>query len=347
MLNTSLHKSRPKVSVLMITYNHEKYIEQAVRSVLMQETDFEYELVIGEDCSTDRTHEIVIALQKEFPDKIRLFLHPQNVGMIPNLVAVYGACEGEYIALLEGDDYWTSPHKLQLQVNYMEAHPDCRISFHATEVVFQDEPDRPSKLELPPNPEAVNFVTWLSHLTHRPVFMHTNSIVIRAIDKSLPSWFMELQFAADWPLVVWTMLHGGEMAFIEADKPMSVYRKHTGGVTHNYLTRGSEKRVGLLLKNLNDHLMVGQLLDPYLRQCLRPGVFLLNVELIREYLNLGARDAARRHFFQALSCTTWSSKKNLRTLASLAMQLYLSKIYAWIKLKNNLRPLQRIDKSKQ
>ncbi len=119
----------PKVSVLMITYNHEQYIEQAVRSVMMQETDFDYELVIGEDCSTDRTREIVLRLKEEFPDKIRLLLPEKNLGMIPNFVATYEACRGEYIALCEGDDYWTHPKKLQIQVDYMKGS-ECRMCFH-------------------------------------------------------------------------------------------------------------------------------------------------------------------------------------------------------------------------
>lgn len=110
--------NRMKVSVLMITYNHEKFIAQAIDSILMQQVNFDYEIVIGEDCSTDGTRAIVIQYQKEYPDKIRLLLPEENLGMHKNFVQTFRACQGEYIALLEGDDYWTSPRKLQKQVDF-------------------------------------------------------------------------------------------------------------------------------------------------------------------------------------------------------------------------------------
>jgi glycosyltransferase involved in cell wall biosynthesis len=126
---------QPKVSVLMITYNHESFIAQAIDSVLMQETVFPIELVIGEDCSKDRTREIVLEYQRRFPETIRLLLPVENLGANRNLVQTYEACRGEYIALLEGDDYWTDPHKLQKQVEFLEGHPDYVICHHDAIVV--------------------------------------------------------------------------------------------------------------------------------------------------------------------------------------------------------------------
>lgn len=119
-----MSEPRPKVSVVMITYNHEEFIEQAVNSVLMQGTDFDYEIIIGEDCSTDRTREILIELQKRHPDKIKLVLNPQNLGMIPNFVNVLSMARGEYVALLEGDDYWIDKYKLAKQVQFLEDNPE-------------------------------------------------------------------------------------------------------------------------------------------------------------------------------------------------------------------------------
>lgn len=115
---------RPKVSVVMITYNHERFIEQAVRSVLMQKAEFNYDIVIGEDCSTDRTRDILLQLQRQYPDRIKLLLQPQNIGMLPNFVATLNQAEGEYIALLEGDDYWIDPYKLMKQVEFLKNNPD-------------------------------------------------------------------------------------------------------------------------------------------------------------------------------------------------------------------------------
>src|SRR5512133_2186068 len=109
-----------KVSVLVMTYNHEKFIQQALDSVAMQETNFEYEILISEDCSTDRTRQVVLEFQGEHPDKVRLLLSEKNIHS--NEVVVRGICAacGEYIAMLDGDDYWTSPNKLQKQADFLD-----------------------------------------------------------------------------------------------------------------------------------------------------------------------------------------------------------------------------------
>lgn len=129
---------RPKVSVLMITYNHEAFIAQAIESVLMQVADFDYELVISEDCSTDSTREIVQGYQKSYPDRIRLFLTEQNIGYHRNLLETYRVCRGEYIAILEGDDYWTDPNKLQTQADIMDADPEVVICGHNVALKRED-----------------------------------------------------------------------------------------------------------------------------------------------------------------------------------------------------------------
>src|SRR3954451_17918743 len=98
-----------KVSALIITYNQEKFIEQAVRSALMQKVNFPYEIVIGEDCSTDGTRDIVRRLAEENPGRIRAILREKNLGMHLNHRATHAACTGQYLAILEGDDYWTDP----------------------------------------------------------------------------------------------------------------------------------------------------------------------------------------------------------------------------------------------
>src|SRR5256885_17089820 len=108
-----------KVSVPIVTYNQEKFIAQAVNSVLAQQTSFPFEIVIGEDCSTDGTRGIVQRLVAENPDKIRAICREKNLGMLENHRATYGACRGEYIAFLQGDDYWTDPQKLHKQREFL------------------------------------------------------------------------------------------------------------------------------------------------------------------------------------------------------------------------------------
>lgn len=115
----------PLVSVKMMTYNHAPFIAQAIEGVLQQKTNFPFELVIGEDCSTDGTPEIVFHYQENYPDVIRVITSEQNVGMHKNGRRIRKACRGKYIAFCEGDDYWHDPYKLQKQADYMESHPEC------------------------------------------------------------------------------------------------------------------------------------------------------------------------------------------------------------------------------
>lgn len=113
---------QPLVSVRIITYNHEPYIGRCIESVLDQKTDFEYEIVIGEDCSQDRTREICFEYQKRAPEKIRvLWWHENVMDMGGNHARTQARCRGEYIALLEGDDYWTDSNKLQKQIHLIRS----------------------------------------------------------------------------------------------------------------------------------------------------------------------------------------------------------------------------------
>ena len=115
----------PLVSVCMTAYNHEDYIAEAIESVLAQQTSFGMELVLGEDCSTDRTGPICREYAAKYPDRIRLVTSPGNVGMRANYRRTFDACRGKYVAYLDGDDWWTDPQKLELQVELMESDPGC------------------------------------------------------------------------------------------------------------------------------------------------------------------------------------------------------------------------------
>ena len=141
-----------KVSVIFITYNHRNHVERALRSVMAQETDFPFEVVVGEDCSTDGTQEILKEIAEEYPEheakgpddrQIRLFLREENTGGKPtlNVYETTQRCTGEYLAYLEGDDFWTDPHKLQKQVSYLEENPGVIAVTHGC--VMVDEKDDP------------------------------------------------------------------------------------------------------------------------------------------------------------------------------------------------------------
>lgn len=123
------------VSVYMVTYNHEKFIAQAIESVLSQQTNFNYEIIIGEDFSTDNTREIVKAFHEKHPDKIKLILQSENVGVKENVDCVFRACNSKYIAILEGDDYWTDPLKLQKQIDFLENNQEYSACFHNAKII--------------------------------------------------------------------------------------------------------------------------------------------------------------------------------------------------------------------
>lgn len=210
-----------KVSVAIITYNQAEFISQAIDSVLMQEVSFDYEIVIGEDCSTDGTRDILTAYQKKHPERIRLLLHEKNLGMNRNFIQTLQACDGKYVALLEGDDRWVSPYKLQKQVDFLENHPDCVMSFH--NVVVQKEADKyEAWWYLPSKPKE--FFTLEDLL--RGNFIPTGSTIFRAgLVEKFPEWFHKIKLG-DWPFFVLLAQHG-TIGFI--NEIMGVYRVHSMG----------------------------------------------------------------------------------------------------------------------
>ena len=128
------------VSVAITTYNHEKYIAQCIESALMQKSDFKYEIIIGEDCSTDNTRKICREYKKRYPEIIRLIEHKENVGLRKNNYSVWSSAKGKYIAYLEGDDFWTNENKLQIQVDFLEQNPEFMGSGHQTFLYFENNP---------------------------------------------------------------------------------------------------------------------------------------------------------------------------------------------------------------
>lgn len=127
-----------KVSACIIAYNLENFIADAIEGALAQKLDCSYEIVVSDDCSKDKTRDIIIGYQKKYPNKIRAILNEKNLGMTGNWINTIKSCEGEYIAICEGDDYWTDPLKLQMQINELEKHPECDMSFHPTIIKYMD-----------------------------------------------------------------------------------------------------------------------------------------------------------------------------------------------------------------
>jgi glycosyltransferase involved in cell wall biosynthesis len=146
--NPRLAARRPKVSILLITYNQEKYIIQALESVLMQETEYDYEINVIDDCSTDRTQEVVMHYAQKYPRIVRPYFNAENIGYEitqKNFYRGFQTLTGEYLAILEGDDYWSSPSKLQKQVAFLEANPDFAICTCNTVKIYEDASKEPHR----------------------------------------------------------------------------------------------------------------------------------------------------------------------------------------------------------
>ncbi|SDB68560.1 glycosyltransferase [Butyrivibrio sp. INlla16] len=140
-----MSKQNLKVSIVVATYNHEKYIRHSLDSILSQNVNFDYEVLIGEDCSTDNTAEIVREYANKYPDIIIPFIRETNLGMTENSLDLIMRTKGEYIALIEGDDYWIDCEKLQKQVDFLDSHPDHEACFGLCMIVDQDEVRQPDR----------------------------------------------------------------------------------------------------------------------------------------------------------------------------------------------------------
>lgn len=211
-----------KVSVLMITYNQEKYIAQALDSVLMQDVAFDYEIVIGEDCSSDATRAIVLDYQNRYPGKIRTLLPGKNIGMLQNFAQTYYACDGEYVAMLEGDDFWTCSTKLQKQADFLDRSPESALCFHPTELLQEGQSHAPDHR----HPLNCSEFSTIENLLEGN-FIQTCSVMFRnKLFGDLPRWFFT-GVIGDHPLHILNAAHGN-IGYL--DEVMGAYRIHAEGV---------------------------------------------------------------------------------------------------------------------
>lgn len=210
-----------QLSVCMITYNHEQFIAQAIESVLMQKTNFEFEIIICEDCSTDKTREICVSLKDKYPDKITLVLNKVNIGMLPNFIQALTARSGKYIALLEGDDFWTDPNKLQKQFDFLEANPEYSICFHNAFKLYEESNTK--KIFI--NKTKIKDTYSIDDILKQN-FIPTLSCVYRNhLIKDFPKWFYDAM-PGDWFLHILNAQFG-KLKYI--NEIMGTYRIHAGG----------------------------------------------------------------------------------------------------------------------
>jgi glycosyltransferase involved in cell wall biosynthesis len=243
----------PLVSVCVQTYQHVNYIKDCLEGILMQQTDLSFEILLGEDQSTDGTREICIEYAERFPDKIRLFLHRRenNIKINGNFTGRFNliynllSAKGKYIAICEGDDYWTDPLKLQRQVDFMEANESCTICFHPVRVKFSDsQPDQFQQLKGVTRNMIISSKDYIKYFSMRTVSMLFQKSILRILPDEFDSaplgdLFLQLFCASK-----------GNVGYIGGNA-MSVYRRGVPGAwseTRNHF-QWHEKR-------LNDFLNV-------------------------------------------------------------------------------------------
>lgn len=166
--------NNPLVSIGVITYNQEKYIEQCIDSLLMQKVNFKYEIIIGEDCSPDNTREILLRYKEKYPDIIKLILHDENVGPAQNINGVNRMATGKYLVFCEGDDFWVDENKLQKQFDFLEGHPEysavghnCFYAKPNGEVIYKAVGSKKDR------------VYTMNDYLNKGAFIHCNTIFIR------------------------------------------------------------------------------------------------------------------------------------------------------------------------
>ena len=237
------------VSVDMITYNHELYIAQAIEGVLMQKTNFKFELVIGEDCSTDTTAAVVKVYAQKYPDIIKARYNEKNLGVQENGLKTIQECTGTYMAFCEGDDYWTDPYKLQKQVDFLEANPKYVACGHESSVRFYvTEPY-----------SETTYSEWLGILPRQkytgeefitsPIPFHVNSLVCRNIlkfDDQIQDIFLHA-LVGDYTLYA-ILANLGDVYFFS--EIMSVYNMRDSGIA---ITLNGNKLIDSFKSIINSH----------------------------------------------------------------------------------------------
>lgn len=210
----------PKVSVCMIAYKHEAYIRQAIESILSQDVDFPIELVIGDDCSPDGTAAICEEFARSDP-RVHLLSRERNLGVMPNFTRTLLACTGEYVAVCEGDDYWTDPQKLRKQVQFLDANPDHAGATHQSMVITDNVAVRTFK-------DSVPSTLTMTDLMGGRLF-HTASVTFR---RPVLDLFSEspLVLSCD-RLLNFCISFLGKVHY--SQECMCAYRLHGGGMSSN------------------------------------------------------------------------------------------------------------------
>lgn len=221
-----------KVIVAITTYNLEKYVSQAINSVLSQETDFDYKIVIADDCSTDGTIDILNKYKNMYPSKIELLFSDHNLGSLANSNRIFDGLNCEYFIFLDGDDYWLDKGMLQKQVNFLDSHSDYTLCAGNTRYLKNDK-----LLGFIVEKEKINKTyTFQSMLNDEIPFVHTSALMVRNVifKDGLPRCFKDAENTFENCALrgedFRRILHLEKGLLYVMDEVFSVYRIHDKGM---------------------------------------------------------------------------------------------------------------------
>ena len=236
---------KPLVSVVMITYGHEKYIEEAINGVLMQNCNFDIELILSNDCSPDGTDTIVKSIIKNHSKScyIKYIKHETNLGMMPNFIFALKKSSGTYIALCEGDDYWTDPLKLQKQVDFLEKNVDFNMVTSKFKFYYHNSGIFKNSRELINIKKDLFLKDYLAYnFSHTSTFLFRNNFTI-------PNWLQDVH-AGDQSIFI---IASGDKKIKYFDEFHTVYRINDFSISNNVDACKSRQKTFYFLTKVNEY----------------------------------------------------------------------------------------------
>ena len=219
-------KMKYKLSVVTTTYNQERFIEQCLKGIVNQKTTFPFQLIISDDGSTDNTRNIIRKYQKKYPDIIKPIFREKNLGPMRNFVETLNEAHTEYVALCDGDDYWTDNNKLQMQVDFLEKNKEYTICFHKNKIIYDDNSKEPDVY-----PKEMKETLTIEDL-YKINFMTANTVVYRWAFKNKNS-FKNIFPSNVRPGDYFAHLYHAKIGKIHyIDKEMSCYRIQSESMTY-------------------------------------------------------------------------------------------------------------------
>lgn len=304
----SSQNNSPKVSICVISYNQEQYIKDCIESLVAQQADFEFEVVIRDDASSDNTPLILNKLSAQYP-QVRVLDGSVNLGMNKNILTVLAATKGEFIAFCEGDDYWIDVKKIQKQVDLFNQHPDLNMCCHPALVLKKDTL---TSKQLGRHAANTTVIPLRDILKRDGSCIATPSIMIRrSVVERLPTWFAQAPFG-DYYLQAYGAF---SMGCLYSPEPMAVYRQNSAGSWSEQM-KNPHKKISFLKEAIKYYdFLATEFGESYKHEIASAQAkIILNLALL--CLSLGFYEE-----FNKLIHSSWQTQKNISGIQKLVYYL--------------------------